>query len=176
MMAVAAPASGELPDVLAVDLRVIFVGTAAGRRSAAAGAYYAHPGNRFWRTLHEVGMMPCKLDPAEFRKLLADGIGFTDIAKNAAGMDHEIAPEHYDLAGFAAKLDAFKPRVVAFTSKKAASIWFGVPTGRLKLGLQPKAVTGAPEIFVLTSPSGAASRYWSIEPWCALARVHQLSR
>ena len=44
-----------LPDVLASGLKVWFVGTAAGPKSAAVGAYYAHGANRFWRTLHEAG-------------------------------------------------------------------------------------------------------------------------
>ena len=44
----------RLPDLLLPDLRVVFVGTAAGKRSAELGHYYAGRGNRFWRTLHEV--------------------------------------------------------------------------------------------------------------------------
>ena len=51
-------AAHVLPDVLAPDLRVVFVGTAAGARSAAVGHYYAGPGNRFWHTLHEIGLTP----------------------------------------------------------------------------------------------------------------------
>src|SRR2546427_10087333 len=47
----------KLPDLLAPSLRVVFVGTAAGRESAAK-CYYAGRGNRFWRTLHEVGLTP----------------------------------------------------------------------------------------------------------------------
>ncbi|OYV45492.1 MAG: hypothetical protein B7X10_05700 [Burkholderiales bacterium 21-58-4] len=47
-----------LPDVLRPDLELVFCGTAAGRASAAAGAYYAHPGNFFWRTVHAVGLIP----------------------------------------------------------------------------------------------------------------------
>ena len=43
----------KLPDLLAPKLRVIFVGTAAGKYSAKVGAYYAKPGNQFWAALHE---------------------------------------------------------------------------------------------------------------------------
>ncbi|NIR58662.1 MAG: mismatch-specific DNA-glycosylase, partial [Gammaproteobacteria bacterium] len=32
-----------LPDVLAENLDIVFCGSAAGRVSAARGAYYAHP-------------------------------------------------------------------------------------------------------------------------------------
>jgi G:T/U-mismatch repair DNA glycosylase len=67
----------KLPDLLAPNLRVIFVGTAAGKRSAEFGHYYAGRGNRFWRTLHEVGLTPRLFEPGEFRALLALGIGHT---------------------------------------------------------------------------------------------------
>ena len=40
-----------LPDVLQPGLALVFCGTAAGKRSAAERAYYAHPGNMFWRAL-----------------------------------------------------------------------------------------------------------------------------
>ena len=78
-----------LPDSLRPGLQLVFVGTAAGRYSAEVGAYYAHPGNRFWRTLHEVGLTPRLYRPEEYRSLLDLGIGFTDVAKRAAGMDHQ---------------------------------------------------------------------------------------
>ena len=56
-----------LPDVLEPDLDIVFCGTAAGTRSADVGAYFAHPQNRFWRTLAEVGLTPRRLAPTEFR-------------------------------------------------------------------------------------------------------------
>jgi hypothetical protein len=40
----------KLPDQLQDHLRLVFAGTAAGQRSADVGHYYAHPGNRFWRS------------------------------------------------------------------------------------------------------------------------------
>ena len=55
-----------LPDVLEPNLRVVFCGTAAGSASARAGAYYAGPGNSFWRTIHAIGLTPRQLRPQEF--------------------------------------------------------------------------------------------------------------
>lgn len=158
----------KLPDVLMPGLDLVFVGTAAGRRSAAVGAYYAHPGNRFWRTLFDVGLTPRLYAPHEFSDLVKLGIGFTDMAKLASGMDHEIDPEQFDLPRFEAAIDRCHPRAIAFTSKKAASVFLGQPTGRITLGRQ-KRPRKRSEIFVLSSPSGAATRYWTIEPWAALA-------
>lgn len=159
----------KLPDQLREGLDLVFVGTAAGHRSAAEGAYYAHPGNRFWRTLYEVGLTPRLFAPHEFPKLAAFGIGFTDMSKVGSGMDHEIAPEHFDRTLFETKMRRFRPRVIAFTSKKAASVWLGQPTGKIALGRQVRTLPDFPEVFVLCSPSGAATSYWDIRPWRELA-------
>jgi G:T/U-mismatch repair DNA glycosylase len=42
----------DVPDVLAPDLRIVFVGINPGRVSAAARAHFANPRNDFWRLLH----------------------------------------------------------------------------------------------------------------------------
>jgi double-stranded uracil-DNA glycosylase len=55
-----------LPDLLAPGLRIVFCGTAAGTISAARGAYYAHPQNRFWSVLETNGLTPRLLKPEEF--------------------------------------------------------------------------------------------------------------
>ncbi|SCB54749.1 Uracil DNA glycosylase superfamily protein [Bradyrhizobium shewense] len=54
----------RLPDQLRPNLRLVFVGTAASTRSAELGHYYAHPGNRFWRAIHEAGITPRRYQPA----------------------------------------------------------------------------------------------------------------
>lgn len=155
-----------LPDRLRPDLPLWFVGTAAGPRSAAERAYYAHPGNRFWRALHEAAITPRLFTPQEYPNLLDLGIGLTDICKVSWGVDAAIAREHFDVAGFAAKVHRLRPRGLAFTSKTAASLYLGRPTHRLALGRQTEtSASKAVAIFVLPSPSGLATSYWSIEPW-----------
>ncbi len=79
-----------LPDVLAPGLRIVFCGTAAGTVSARRGHYYAHPQNKFWRTLYGVGLTPRLIDPAEYALLPHFGLGLTDIAKTVSGMDKEL--------------------------------------------------------------------------------------
>jgi TDG/mug DNA glycosylase family protein len=158
----------RLPDQLRVNLRLIFVGTAASTRSASVGHYYAHPGNRFWRALHEVGITSRQHRPSEFASLLELGIGFTDLSKSGAGMDHQIARQSFDVAGFKAKIQAYHPQTIAFTSKKAASLFYDKPTSALSLGRQ-QAMHGLPAVFVLSSPSGAASGHWTLQPWRELA-------
>jgi TDG/mug DNA glycosylase family protein len=160
----------RLPDLLVPGLRVIFVGTAAGRRSAELGHYYAGRGNRFWPTLFEVELTPRCFQPAEFRALLTLGIGLTDMSKLGAGMDRQIAAHEFDPDLFEANVRTYRPRAIAFTSKKAASIWRrGGRTGAIAYGPQPPLARDFPEVFVLPSPSGAARAYWSRAPWQHLA-------
>ncbi|KJC53007.1 glycosylase [Bradyrhizobium sp. LTSP885] len=158
----------RLPDQLRANLRLVFVGTAASTRSAAVGHYYAHPGNRFWRALHEAAITPRRYQPDEFAALLALGIGFTDLSKSGAGMDHEIARQSFDVAGFRAKIEKYRPKTIAFTSKKAASLFYNRSTSAIALGQQP-SVSDFPDVFVLSSPSGAASGTWTLQPWRDLA-------
>lgn len=158
----------RLPDQLQECLRLVFVGTAASKRSAADGHYYAHPGNRFWGTIHEAGITPRRYQPSEFSALLELGIGFTDLCKSDAGMDHQISPQSIDVLGFRTKVEKYRPRTIAFTSKKAASFFYGKSTIQISLGRQ-QSQAGFPEAFVLSSPSGAASGHWTSRPWRELA-------
>ena len=112
----------KLPDQLQDHLRLVFVGTSAGQRSADVGHYYAHSGNRFWRTLHEVGITPRLYEPHEFPSLSKLGIGFTDMCKVGAGMDHEALNFPIDVSAFREKMLRYRPKTIAFTSKKAASL------------------------------------------------------
>jgi double-stranded uracil-DNA glycosylase len=158
----------KLPDQIQHNLRLVFVGTAAGRRSADLGHYYAHPGNRFWRTIFEVGITPRRYEPHEFAALLKLGIGFTDVCKLGAGMDYQALASPVDIPAFREKMRRYRPMTIAFTSKKAASLFYGRPTKAITLGRQP-SLEDFPIVFVLASPSGAASGHWSVQPWQELA-------
>lgn len=167
----------KLPDLVGPGLSVVFVGTAAGRHSAKLGLYYAKPGNRFWRALHEAGITPREFEPREFHELRALGIGLTDMSKIGAGTDAQIAAHQYDIPGFEAKMRHCQPRAIAFTSKRAAAVWLGLrSTAGIAYGRQRERPTDFPEVFVLPSPSGAAARYWDLKPWCELADYHRAPR
>jgi len=159
-----------LPDVLAPGLRVVFCGTAPGTRSAREGAYYAHPGNHFWRTLFAVGLTPRLLAPAEFRDVPQFGIGLTDVAKHHFGSDAELPRAAFDAASLRRKLARFQPRIVAFTSKNAARAGLALGSRNLDYGEQSIPIAQS-RVFVLTSPSGQARGFWDIEPWRELAEV-----
>ncbi len=156
-----------LPDVLRPGLKLVFCGTAAGKRSAAERAYYAHPGNMFWRALFEAGLTPHQLAPAEFLQLPDYGIGLTDLAKRHAGNDNELPQDAFDVPALITKIERHAPRVLAFTSKHAAR---AVLEHAVNYGAQNKTIAGA-QLFVLPSPSGQARGHWSLAPWQTLSDV-----
>jgi TDG/mug DNA glycosylase family protein len=162
-----------LPDVLRPGLALVFCGTAPSRRSATEGAYYAHPGNYFWRTLHEIGLTPHRYVPAEFRSLAELGIGLTDLAKHHSGNDDQLPRDAFDVEALHGKLRRCAPRIVAFTSKHAARAVLARPIAAY--GEQPEHFDDT-RLFVLPSPSGHARGYWDIAPWRQLARQYRLIR
>lgn len=159
-----------LPDILAPGLRVVFCGTAPGTRSALERAYYAHPGNYFWRTLFEVGLTPVRLAPPEYRRALEFGIGLTDVAKHHFGSDVDLPLAAFDAAALRRKLARHRPRIVAFTSKNAARAGLASAGRYLAYGEQDARIAGS-RVFVLSSPSGQARGFWTIEPWRELAQA-----
>jgi TDG/mug DNA glycosylase family protein len=155
-----------LKDLLTPNLKAVFCGTAAGTASARRGAYYAGPGNAFWPTLYKVGLTPRLFRPEEYEQLLELGLGLTDIVKTASGGDHELEKQHFDRDGLRRKISRFRPRIIAFTSKRAALEFLGAST--VEYGLLDEQV-GDTRLFVLPSPSGAARGHWDIAPWHELA-------
>jgi len=156
-----------ISDVLAPGLRVVFCGTALGRRSAQVGAYYAGRGNKFWATLHEIGLTPRVLRPQEYPQLLDYGIGLTDISKTKSGSDREVGREGFDVPRLVAQLQRYSPAWIAFNGKNPAR---AALRRSVSYGLQGERLGGA-ACFVLPSTSGAASGYWDIGWWRELASL-----
>jgi len=148
----------------------VFCGTAAGPTSARLRQYYARPGNRFWPTLRRVGLTPELFVPADYARVLEHGIGLTDVVKFASGVDRDLDPEHLGELARAAlheRVLAAAPRFLAFTSKRAALAGLGEIEG---YGLQRRTLEET-RLWVLPSPSGAATRWWDERPWRELAEA-----
>lgn len=156
-----------LPDLLRPELRLVFCGTAPSKRSAAIGAYYAGPGNKFWQTLHVTGITPRLLAPTEWRVLDGLDIGFTDLAKAHFGMDRDLPSGAFDAKRLRTAIELNRPERLAFTSKTAARAY--LRTAKVHYGLQDIRI-GRTQIWILPSTSGAASGAWTIGPWQDLAR------
>lgn len=150
-----------IPDLLCEGLDLVFCGTAPSRVSAASGAYYAHPGNAFWRMIHETGLTPRKLAAREFRSLLQYRIGLTDLAKFHYGNDSDLPSGAFDIQAFHDRMLHNRPRWVAFTSKTAAQAYAG---RSLQFGFQTWCI-GSTNVFILPSPSGQARRTWNPALW-----------
>lgn len=154
-----------LPDYLQEGLDVVLCGTAPGPVSAARGRYYANPGNRFWRTLHETGLTPRLLAPDEDWLLPTLGLGLTDLVKTRSGLDRDLDDNDYDIAALEAKIQHYRPRILAFDSLNAGRRALGRTVTRGK----QSSTFGSAEVFVLPSTSGLACRHWDIRPWRELA-------
>ncbi|MCP4545243.1 MAG: mismatch-specific DNA-glycosylase [bacterium] len=157
-----------LRDLLAPDLKIVFCGTAASEVSAARGEYYAGPGNKFWSILHEIGLTPRLLAPAEYGDLLGLGIGLTDVVKDQAGGDADIDFVRSDPDGLCRKITRFAPGILAFNGKRAAQVFLKLR--RVEYGVQTLQV-GETRLFVAPSTSGAANGYWDASIWCGLSEL-----
>jgi len=164
-----------LPERLRPGLKLVFCGTAAGRKSALEQAYYAHGQNKFWKTLHAVGLTPRLFAPQDYPLLDELDIGLTDIAKFTFGMDHQLPKDALGAEAAAAlrkRIAKFAPRHLAFTSLNAGRTVMGKAA---KAGAQPQGL-GQTRIWVLPSPSPLADNHWDIAPWKALALAVRAGR
>ncbi|HKN63389.1 MAG TPA: NUDIX domain-containing protein [Gaiellaceae bacterium] len=146
----------DVPDVLAPDLRIVFVGINPGRVSAAARAHFANPRNDFWRLLAAARLTSRLYEPAEQFSLLGEGIGVTNAAYRTTPGSGDL--RRADFAGSAERLEQIardlRPGWLAFVGKEAYRGAFG---RRPALGLQAETLGGT-QLFVLpsTSPANAA--------------------
>jgi TDG/mug DNA glycosylase family protein len=165
----------DVPDVLAPDLRLVFVGINPGRVSAAARAHFANPRNDFWRLLHAARLTSRLYGPNEQFALLEEGIGVTNAAYRTTPGSGDL--RRADFAGSEERLFRLardlRPRVMAFVGKEAYRGVFGV---RPELGVQPRILVDA-GLFVLpsTSPANAAVPYAERLRWFRALRdwVHE---
>lgn len=156
-----------LPDVLRNNLKIVFCGTAAGDRSARLQMYYAGPGNKFWKVLHEVGLTPRVLAPSEYVDLPQYSLGLTDLVKDASGVDDSIDFTNEGTETLRDKIIRLQPRVLCFNGKRAAQEFL---SRSVSYGVQPEQI-GTTRIFVAPSTSGAANGFWNIEWWRELAKL-----
>src|SRR6476620_7558923 len=146
----------DVPDVLAPDLRIVFVGINPGRVSAEAAAHFANPRNDFWRLLHAARLTSRLYEPAEQFSLLEEGIGVTNAAYRTTPGSSDL--RRADFAGSAERLERIarelEPGWLGFVGKEA---YRGAFNERPRLGVQERTL-GATQLFVLpsTSPANAA--------------------
>jgi double-stranded uracil-DNA glycosylase len=156
--AIAAAADRGIEDVVAPNLRVLFVGINPGLYSAATGHHFARPGNRFWPALHRAGFTTRVLHPSEQAELLQHGYGITNLVNRATATADQLAPAEF-VAGrrrLAAKVKRHRPKIVAFLGVGAYCHAFALRNAAI--GPQPERLHGA-QVWVLPNPSGLNANY-----------------
>lgn len=145
----------SLPDYLAPNLRLLFIGINPGLISAAAGHYYANPRNSFWRFLHEAGLTPALLRPEQDASMLALGYGLTDIVKRPSQGASDLSSVEFARGRkrLFKIVRRYRPQTVCFNGKTAFEGYFGKGVSA-DFGLQPVTLENCP-VFLLPSTSPA---------------------
>jgi TDG/mug DNA glycosylase family protein len=148
----------RVPDLIALNLKVLFVGINPSVYSAAVGHHFARPGNRFWPAIHGGGFSQRLLGPFDERELLAAGCGITNVVDRATIAAAELKPAELIAGGkkLARKVKRFQPKVVAFLGIGAYRAAFSQPDA--VIGRQPAGIGGS-HVWVLPNPSGLNAHY-----------------
>lgn len=147
----------KVPDIIAPNLKVIFVGINPGIYTAAVGHHFAHPSNRFWKALFDGGFTPRLLSPFENKKLLDLGYGITNIAPRPSLRAEELSKEElfHGWKILEQKVKKYKPRWIAICGLSAYRKMFGP---KHFLGKQEEKI-GETGIWLLPNPSGLSASF-----------------
>ena len=142
-----------ISDILAPGLRVVFCGINPGKSSAHTGFHFAHPGNRFWKVIHQAGFTDKQLLPEEEQQLLDTRCGITMLVERPTVQANEVGVHELRTGGreLIRKINDYQPAALAVLGKKAFEQAFsqrGVKWGKQTLTI------GDTEVWVLPNPSG----------------------
>lgn len=145
-------------------LRMLIVGINPSPWTAAVNAPFARPGNRFWPSLAEAGVLPHRIDASAGlsrgdERLLAElGIGITNFVSRPSARADELTTEELRSGGqhLVNRVHVLQPRAVAIVGITAFRTAFSLP--KAQLGRQDvETIAGWPErvqLWALPNPSG----------------------
>jgi len=146
-------------DLIGPGLRLLFVGINPGLWTAATGAHFAHPGNRFYPALAGAGITDHRIDAADGYKpsdrdhLIERGVGITNLVTRATAKADAL--DRQELREGAERLrrhiEQWQPKVVAVVGITAYRTAFAKP--KAKAGRQDDPL-GSAGLWVLGNPSG----------------------
>ncbi len=163
----------RLRDHIQPGVRVLLVGINPGIRSAEIGHHFAGYSNRFWKLLHESGLVPEPIGTEDDWRLPEWGYGITNLVPRATPGIGDLRPEEYQAGRRAliAKIGKYRPAVVALIGvtlyralfpaglpRRSASSRGRAKAGAVSLGLRPETLAGA-DVFVLPNPSGRNANF-----------------
>ena len=135
-------------DILAPDLRVVFCGINPGKSSAHTGFHFAHPGNRFWKVIHQAGFTDRLLKPEEELQLLDTRCGITMLVERPTVQASEVELLELRDGGreLVRKMEEYQPRALAILGKQAFEKAFqvrGVKWGKQQVLPNPSGLNRA---------------------------------
>jgi len=153
-----AAANKRVPDLIAKDLIVLFVGINPGLYTAAVGRHFGRPGNRFWPALYGGGFTPRLFSPFESSLLLDLKFGITNIVERATARADELTIDELRAGGrrLEVKVKRWRPTVVAFVGIGPYRVVSG--NRDAQVGLQ-EVTFGGSYAWVLPNPSGLNAHY-----------------
>lgn len=149
----------EVPDLVAGQPKLVFVGINPGLWTAATMTHFAHPVNRFYPALLRAGIITRAVDPGagmddeDRAHLTGRGIAITNLVRRATVRADELTPEELRAGGeeLVEFVRRHQPAVVAVAGITAYRQAFG--QRRARVGLQPEPLAGA-QLWVVPNPSG----------------------
>lgn len=148
-----------VPDLIGPDCRLLVSGINPGLWTAATGAHFARPGNRFYPALHAAGIVDRVIDASKGMReddvtaLFAAGIGITNVVPRATAKAAELTRDELRGGGRALirTVERVRPRVLAVLGVTAYREAFGRRSAQV--GVQEETIGGA-RLWVLPNPSG----------------------
>ncbi|PTR30320.1 G/U mismatch-specific uracil-DNA glycosylase [Rhodococcus sp. OK519] len=151
--------NAEVPDLIGPECRLLFVGINPGLWTAATGAHFARPGNRFYPALLRAGIVDRRIDPsagmstADRDLLVSRGVGITNLVRRATARADELTADELRSGGTDLRetVARVRPNVIAVAGITAYRKAFGMRTA--VTGRQPEEFAETP-LWVVPNPSG----------------------
>ncbi len=143
-----------LEDIIAPNLRILFVGYNPSLRSAEVGHHFAGRNNGFWRILHESGLTKQRLFAEQDDRLRELGMGLTNLVARPTRAAAELTAADYQQGRgeLLEKLEQYQPRSICYVGIGLYKIFARRP--RCDFGWQPQSVVEGIADFVAPSTSG----------------------
>ncbi len=144
-----------LPDLVQPRMKVVFVGTNPGTKSARIGHYFAGNSNMFWKLLYESNLTKERLTTEQDNKLITYGHGLTDVIKRPTRSTSELRRD--DGNGARDRLNSIieknRPSIVAFVGKTGFRYYLDYKGKSIKYGMQKFKIAES-SVYLLPSTSG----------------------